>query len=185
MASERNACGIFGIADGYADDVPAAPRPRLERIQRQCLDWRFRLTHRHDRLRRIHGDFHPFNVLFDDHSELSVLDASRGSVGDAADDVTCMAINYAFFSLGHPGSWRTALRALWYGFWEGYAACAKDEGLLEVVAPFLAWRGLVLASPAWYPELRAEDRDRLLCFVELVLSAEKFWPAMADEFFDT
>lgn len=177
--------GIFGIVDGYPDDVPAASRSRLQRIEAQCLEWRFRVREKQQRLCRIHGDFHPFNVLFDEDSELSVLDASRGSVGDAADDVVCMAINYAFFSLGHQGAWRGAFQTLWHGFWQRYEACTQDSSLAEVVAPFLAWRGLVLASPAWYPELSVEDRDRLLSFVERVLSAPRFLPDMADEFFDT
>ncbi|HEY3493031.1 MAG TPA: phosphotransferase, partial [Polyangiaceae bacterium] len=74
--------GIFGIIDGYPDDVPAAPRCRLEHIEDLCLRWRHRLRHHQGRLRRTHGDFHPFNVLFDEASELALLDTSRGSVGD-------------------------------------------------------------------------------------------------------
>jgi hypothetical protein len=177
--------GIFGIVDGYPEDVPEAPRARLERIEEQCLAWRFRLRRRSERLRRTHGDFHPFNVLFDDRSELSLLDASRGALGDPGDDVACMAINYAFFALGHPGAWRDALQALWFGFWQKYVAETKDDALCDVVAPFLAWRGLVLANPNWYPELHADDRDRILGFVERVLGAARFFPDMANEFFDT
>ena len=124
-------------------------------------------------------------MLFDDHSELSLLDASRGAVGDPGDDVACMAINYAFFALGHPGAWRDALQALWCGFWQQYVTETKDEALYDVVAPFLAWRGLVLASPTWYPELHGGDRERILGFVERVLAAERFSPDMAQEFFDT
>ena len=177
--------GIFGIVDGYPDDVPEASRARLERIEEQCLAWRFRLRRRGDRLRRTHGDFHPFNVLFDDRSELKLLDASRGALGDPGDDVACMAINYPFFALGHPGAWRDALQPLWHGFWGQYLAETKDDALYDVVAPFLAWRGLVLASPAWYPELHADDRNRILGFVERVLAAERFSPDMANEIFDT
>jgi hypothetical protein len=135
-------------------------------------------------LRRTHGDFHPFNVLFDAQSELALLDASRGSLGDPADDVTCMAINYPFFSLGHPGAWRGAFRPLWSSFWQRYAEGSGDSDLATVVAPFLAWRGLVLASPVWYPELVESDRDRILGFVEATLRAPRFTPALADEFFD-
>ncbi len=176
--------GVFGIADGYADDVPGAPRVRLERIEEQCLAWRFRLRGRSERLRRTHGDFHPFNVLFDDASSLALLDASRGGLGDPADDVTCMTVNYAFFSLGHPGAWRGALSTLWDEFWSRYVTKTGDDAMLEVVAPLFAWRGLVLASPTWYPELPADDRDRILSFVERVLAAPRFVPAMASEFFD-
>jgi len=177
--------GIFGIVDGYPEDVPEASPARLQRIEEQCLAWRFRLRRRTERLRRTHGDFHPFNVLFDDKSELSLLDASRGAIGDPGDDVACMAINYAFFALGHPGAWRDALQSLWYGFWEAYVAETKDQALYDVVAPLLAWRGLVLANPSWYPELHTDDRQRILGFVEHVLATERFSPDMAQEFFDT
>jgi hypothetical protein len=176
--------GVFGITDGYAEDVPAAPRIRLERIEEQCLGWRFRLRSRSERLRRTHGDFHPFNVIFDDASSLALLDASRGGAGDPADDVTCMSINYAFFSLGHAGAWRGAFAELWHEFWSRYVTETGDEALLEVAAPLFAWRGLVLASPTWYPELSASDRDRILSFVERVLAAPRFVPQMASEFFD-
>jgi hypothetical protein len=177
--------GIFGITDGYADDVPSAPRARLERIEEACLAWRFRLRKRGTRLRRTHGDFHPFNVLFDDASNLSLLDASRGALGDPADDVACMAINYPFFSLGHDGAWRSTFAALWYGFWQTYVEATHDTGIFEVAAPLLAWRGLVLSSPTWYPELDAAARDRVLSFVERALAAERFDPELAEEFFDS
>jgi hypothetical protein len=59
-----------------------------------------------------------------------VLDASRGCAGDPADDVSCMAINYLFFALGHPGAWQGALRALWFGFWEGFLLRRPDRELL-------------------------------------------------------
>ncbi len=35
--------GIFGMADGYPDDTPAAAPARLHEIERRCLDWRHRL----------------------------------------------------------------------------------------------------------------------------------------------
>jgi len=177
--------GVFGITDGYPEDVPGAPRSRLERIEEACLRWRFKLRGKSARLRRTHGDFHPFNVVFGEDSELAVLDASRGGSGDPADDVTCMTINYAFFALGRPGAWRNALAPLWHGFFDAYVTATGDRGIFDVAAPLFAWRGLVLASPTWYPELTAQDRDRVLSFVEHVLAADRFSPEMAREFFDT
>ncbi len=176
--------GVLGIVDGYPDETPAAPRARLERIEERCLAAHFRLERQHGRLRRIHGDFHPFNVLFGEEPEPFVLDTSRGSLGDPADDVACMAINFAFFALGHPGAWRGAFRTLWHGFWNEYVERTNDGGLFEAAPLFLAWRGLVLASPAWYPELESANRERLLGFVERVLEGA-FTPAVAEEFFDS
>ncbi|HEX6272049.1 MAG TPA: phosphotransferase, partial [Polyangiaceae bacterium] len=176
--------GVFGISDSYPDAVPGAPLARLERIEELCLSWRFRLRGRAERLARIHGDFHPFNVLFDDNGGLAVLDTSRGSMGDPADDVSAMAINFAFFALGRPGAWRDVLQSFWYGFWSHYAARSGDEGVYDVAPPFLAWRALVLANPKWYPDLAAGDRQRILAFAENVLGSGRLVPAVADEYFD-
>jgi len=177
--------GLLGILDAYPEDTPGAPRARLERIEERSLAARWRLKARPERLRRTHGDFHPFNVIFGDEPEPWLLDTSRGSLGDPADDVACMAINFAFFALGHPGAWRGAFAPLWHGFWSDYVARTGDAGLVQAAPLFLAWRGLVLASPAWYPELLTSDRERLLGFVERVLGDEPFTPDMAGEHFDS
>jgi hypothetical protein len=175
--------GIFGIADGYADDVPGADRARLEKIELLCVEARHRLRQKHHRLRRVHGDFHPFNLLFDDIGKLSLLDASRGCLGDPADDVTALAVNYLFFALEHEGSWREGFRPLWQRFFERYLGATRDDELADVVAPFFAWRALVLACPTWYPKLRAESRERLLGFVESLLEGRRFTPELGDELF--
>lgn len=167
--------GIFGMVDGYPDDTPEAPRARLRAIERRCLDWRWSLRDRHDRLARIHGDFHPFNVLFPpagaggDPLRFRLLDASRGGLGDPADDLTAMAINYVFFAVEHPDAWRAGLGPLWRRFLETYLSAARDEEVHETAPPFLAWRGLVVASPRFYPSLSSSARDALLSFVERVL----------------
>ena len=77
----------------------------------------------------------------------------------------------------------TALRDLADRFWERYLDETGDRGLLEVVAPFLAWRALVLANPRWYAGLAPAHRDELLGFVERVLDAPRFDPASAHEVF--
>src|SRR5688572_11266878 len=81
--------GIFGLVDSYED---ARAMPRLRAIEEACLAWRWQLRGRTERLRRTHGDCHPFNILIAD--DVVLLDASRGCEGDPADDVACLAINY-------------------------------------------------------------------------------------------
>jgi hypothetical protein len=175
--------GIFGIVDGYDANTPGAPRERIRRIEQLCHGWRWRLKDKERRLVRTHGDFHPFNVLFDGEGKLVLLDTSRGSNGEACDDVACMAINFPFFSLDRPDAWRTVFSRLWYRFFERYLSLTKDDGLFDVIAPFFAWRGLVLASPVWYPKLATSARSRLLDLVETVLVAERFSPDMVEGIF--
>ncbi len=174
--------GIFGVVDAYGPTVPGAPPDRLRAIERRCLEWRFRLRGRADRLARIHGDFHPFNVVVDGDA-FTLLDASRGCAGEPADDVTAMAVNFPFFALSRAGSWARGLGPLWRRFFATYLDGSGDGGLYDVLAPFLAWRCLVVACPAFYPSLREEARDRLLALAERALDAPRFDPAMGEELF--
>ena len=90
------------------------------RVDVRRVDWRWRLRDRGARLARNHGDFHPFNLLFDAGGALRLLDASRGCVGEPADDLTALAVNYVFFAIDHPGAWRAGLGELWHRLWDGW-----------------------------------------------------------------
>ncbi|MCA9668802.1 MAG: phosphotransferase [Myxococcales bacterium] len=175
--------GIFGLCDSYPRGHAIASAERLEGIERACVSWRWKLRDRVERrARRTHGDFHPFNILFRDGSDFTVLDCSRGGAGEPADDVTCLSINYLFFALaGGAERFEGALRTLWDTFFARYLARSGDAEVLEMVAPFFAWRGLVVASPVWYPNVSDTVRERLLCFIERLLAGEAFDPARVDE----
>lgn len=175
--------GIFGIADSYPDDAEPRTLAQVRRIEQQCVEWRWKLRGREARLSRTHGDFHPFNILFDESGGLRLLDASRGCRGDPADDVTCLAINYLFFGFEHPGSWATGFGALWRRFWGGYLKKTGDQEILSAAPPYFAWRALVLANPLWYPNAHSDVRHRLLGFAERALAAGSLDPAEAEELF--
>jgi len=175
--------GVFGLIDNYPPDVEGAPAARLQAIEARCVEWRWKLRGRENRLSHTHGDFHPFNILFDQDDRLGLLDASRGCQGDPADDVTCLAINYVFFALGREGAW-PALGELWRSFWRLYLEESGDPGVLEAAPPFFAWRALVLANPLWYPEAGPSVRDRLLGLAERTLAQERLAPGDAEELFD-
>ena len=177
--------GIFGIIDGYPHDTPGAPRERLREIERRCADWRWRLREREPRLTTTHGAFHPFNVVFRDDLDFTVLDASRGACGDPADDVTAMMINYLLFAIDDAGAWRRGLRNLWHRFWLGYLHARSDEALFAVAPPWLAWRALVVCNPRFYPQMTDRARDRMLGFAERVLDAGRLEPMSADGVFET
>jgi hypothetical protein len=177
--------GIFGMVDGYGRDAAGAGPGRLRAIEERCLAWRWRLRGREGRLARTHGDFHPFNIVFEEGegARFTALDASRGCKGDPADDVTALAVNFVFFAIERRGSWAEGLGPLWRRFWEVYLAESGDEGLLEVAAPWLAWRCLVVCSPRFYPGLPAAARDAILGLAERALQSDRFDPGWAEELF--
>lgn len=172
---------IFGVADSYPLDGPVSPA-LLEALEKRCVGWRWRLRARTHRLRQVHGDFHPWNILFREGTDFRVLDRSRGEWGEPADDVACLALNYLFFSLQRSARLEGGLRELWSAFWERYLERSGDRELLEVAAPFIAFRALVMANPLWYPALAASVRDTLLRLVVNVLDAERFEPSRIDEY---
>jgi hypothetical protein len=172
---------IFGVADSYPAGGPVAFE-LLRGIETRCVAWRWRLREAAHRLCRVHGDFHPWNILFRAGTDFSVLDRSRGEWGEAADDVGCLAMNYLFFSLQRSGRLEGDLRELWLRFWNRYLERTGDAGLLRVAAPFLAFRGLVMANPLWYPALAAPVRATLLRFIVNVLDADRFDPARVDDY---
>jgi hypothetical protein len=150
--------GIMGLIDSYPPGFAAASPTRLEQIEQICVTWRWRLRRHPERLSQIHGDFHPFNVLFQEGDEFTLLDRSRSPWGEPADDVSCMAINYLFFSLQRDGTFREPFTTLWTTFWDTYLRASGDRAVLSSVQPFFVWRALVLANPLWYevpPPVRA------------------------------
>jgi len=169
---------LFGVADSYPWRYDAL----LQEIERRCLAWRWKLKGRAHRLRQVHGDFHPWNILFREGAQFSVLDRSRGEWGEPADDVACLGLNYLFFSLRRSGRLEGAFETLWLRFWQRYLEGSADAELLEVAAPFLAWRALVMASPVWYPALEEGLRQKLFGFILNVLAAERFDPARANAY---
>ncbi len=169
---------IMGLTDSYPPH-PLFPPALLEEIEHQCVRWRWKLKPLTHRLRQVHGDFHPWNILFQEGAEFSVLDRSRGEWGEPADDVTCLTLNYLFFSLQHNGRIEDPWKTLFERFWARYLEESGDREILKVAAPFFAFRGLVLASPVWYPGLSDDVRGKLLSFVQAVLAEDEFDPAQA------
>jgi len=165
---------IMGLLDSYPSGLDFVSESDLIDIEQKCVVWRWRLKRRAHRLCQVHGDFHPWNVLFREGVDFTVLDRSRGEWGEPADDVSAMTINYVFYSLQKYGELAGVFERLFRLFWENYLRKTGDREILEVVQPFYAWRGLVVASPVWYPSLSKDVRVKLLNFVKNVLQFERF-----------
>jgi serine/threonine protein kinase len=163
---------LMGVFDIYPDGTLSYEE--MAEIEKMCVDWRAKLKSKIHRLCQIHGDFHPGNIWFKDNSDFILLDRSRGPYGDAADDVTALCINYIFFSLMYHGEVKGAYLEGLNLFSEEYIKQTKDNELFEVLAPFFAFRGVVVANPVFYPELSDDARNKIFRFVKSVLSSERF-----------
>jgi hypothetical protein len=165
---------IMGLIDNYPPSHEFIARDLLEKIETLCLAWRWRIKDRTHRLSQVHGDFHPWNILFREEEDFTLLDRSRGEWGEPADDTTCLTINYLFSSLLRWGKLAGHFERLFHIFWEHYLTATGDREMAEVTAPFFAWRGLVIASPVWYPRLPEGVRETLFTFILNVLSEKSF-----------
>jgi aminoglycoside phosphotransferase family enzyme len=172
----------MGLTDSYPVPFGFITQDVLRAIEEACNQWRWRLRNKAHRLSQVHGDFHPWNVLFRKGTDFSVLDRSRGEWGEPADDVTSMVINYLLLSLCRWRRLHGPFELLFRLFWDTYLEQSGDEEVMAVAAPFFAFRGLVIASPVWYPKLPMEVRRCLFRFMENVLDASRFDPARVNEY---
>jgi streptomycin 6-kinase len=167
---------IMGLIDSYPSQADGIDLKSLFDVERQCVEWRWRLKTRVHRLSQVHGDFHPWNILFGEGNDFCLLDRSRGEWGDPADDVSCITMNYVFFSLQRSGRLDNNFESLFLRFWHRYLSKTGDQEMLEVVAPFFAFRVLVMAHPVWYPKLAKDIRQSLFNFMSAVLNSKRFDP---------
>ncbi len=166
---------IMGLVDeAYSHPCEHFSRDRFIKLEKRLVDWRWKLAHYTHRLCAVHGDFHPWNVLVGGPDGFRVLDRSRGEWGEAAGDLSCMAANYILFGLYKGGSFSEQFRKMYMTYFERYLEKTGDVEILQVIAPFFVFRGLVIASPVWYPDHPETVRSSLLRFIENVLEEEVF-----------
>jgi len=164
---------IMGIVDGYPDNYEFCPNNLFGEIEKKCVDWRWKLKNYTHRLCREHGDFHPWNIKFRKGTDFSTFDRSRGEYGEAADDVATLSINYILFSILKYGKLDGPFKQLHDTFIKTYLDRTKDAEIFDVIQPFYAFRGLVIASPEWYPNHPEDIRIKLFNFIKNILAEDR------------
>jgi hypothetical protein len=118
---------IMGLTDSYPAKCGFITGDLLRTIEEACNRWRWRLRGKTNRLSQVHGDFHPYNVLFRTGTDFSVLDRSRGEWGEPADDLTAMTMNYLLNSLISWGKLQGSFEVLFRLFWDTYMEASGDQ----------------------------------------------------------
>ena len=59
-------------------------------------------------------------------------------------------------------------------FYDKYISQSGDDELCEVVAPFYAFRGAVVANPVFYPDVSDKNRKKIFRFINAVLDDRAF-----------
>lgn len=170
---------LMGVFDTYPDGTMTYEE--MADIIKKSVDWYARLKPGYERLSQIHGDFHPGNIWFvpplpplGKGADFILLDRSRGPWGEPADDITALAINYIFFSIQNFSDVRGAYLEALHLFLDEYIKASGDTIITEVVAPFFAFRGAVVANPVFYPGLTSGRRKLIFNFVHNVLDDDRF-----------
>ncbi|OIQ51675.1 Phosphotransferase enzyme family protein [Pseudodesulfovibrio hydrargyri] len=166
---------ILGLVDeAFPRDYAFFGPDRFKTLEKRLIDWRWKLKGYAHRLSAVHGDFHPWNVLVSDDGDFSVLDRSRGEWGEPGGDLASMAVNYLLWALYDHEKLAGPFRELYLAYFSEYLERTGDTEVLEVLAPFCVFRGLVIASPEWYPDHPDPVRRRLFNFVSNVLEDQVF-----------
>lgn len=166
---------ILGLVDeAYPHPYPPFDDGRFKALEKRLIDWRWKLKGYAHRLSAVHGDFHPWNVLVADDGEFSVLDRSRGEWGEPGGDLVTMAVNFLLWSLYDHDRLNGHFETLYRAYMSEYIEQTGDSEVFEVIAPFFVFRGLVIASPEWYPDHPESVRMRLFNALVNVLEDDVF-----------
>ena len=171
---------IMGIIDAY-NGVEFTCDEELVGYAEKSLSWWGKIRDRTERLCNVHGDFHPGNIWFQD-DVFTLLDRSRGTWGEAADDVSCLGVNYIYYAVKDQGSFNGSFAELFHIFTETYLDETGDYGFFEVAPPFYAFRILVIVHPRFYPKDSFAIKRKLLNFGHSVLQDDAFHPDRINDY---
>jgi hypothetical protein len=163
---------IMGIIDAFEASEFVSDRELVEYAGR-CMPWWGKIRNRSERLCSVHGDYHPGNIRIRGE-DFILLDRSRGSWGEPADDVSCLSVNFIHYALKDRGGFEGPFAELFRLFVTAYMDKTGDQALFEVIQPFYAFRVLVIANPGFYPENSVQTKRVLLDFGRAVLEEERF-----------
>ncbi len=173
---------IMGIIDAY-EQVDFTTDEELVEYAARSLKWWGKIRDKWERLSSVHGDYHPGNIRLQGN-DFVLLDRSRGSWGEPADDVSCLGMNYIHYAVKDTGTFEGPFAELFHIFLNAYLEKTGDESFFAVSQPFFAFRVLVIANPKFYPNDKAETKRKMIDFGFSLLETDRFRIDMIPEYLE-
>ncbi len=167
---------LMGVLDTYPEVNFITDTDKTELVVK-AVKWWGKLKNKSNRLCVVHGDFHPGNIWWQDNGDFTLLDRSRGIYGDPGDDVSCLLMNYIFYALQQHNEFKGIFRELYELFYNNYVIKTDDRKIAQVMAPFFAFRAVVVANPLFYPNVTDEVRRAVFNFANNILEIDEIDPA--------
>jgi len=174
---------LMGVIDTYPDDLKWTDRKEFASIIGKAAELREELKDDYKRLCRMHGDFHPANIVFRE-GKIVVLDASRELFGDPTDDMITMALNYVWYAIQHKGDFSGPFKELFDIYWNNYMEKTKDDKIKKVAPIFTAFRYVVMAHPIFFDFQSDEVRRKLFNIINNTLKAKEFDPVNINRYIE-
>jgi aminoglycoside phosphotransferase family enzyme len=172
---------MMGVIDTYPDKLTFISKNELTGLICKAAAFREKIKDVPFTPCRMHGDYHPGNVIFNG-KKISLLDASREEFGDPADDVTTMAINYIWFAVMQSGSFDGPFAELFNAFWNNYFGKTNNKLIVKTAGIYFAFRGVVVAHPVFYQAQTDATRRKMVNFMNNVLDDDAFDPDRINEY---
>lgn len=173
---------LLDVLDTYPMSVKFASKEQISEFVSKIYVFREKIKNHSERLKKIHGDFHPGNIRFFGKNQFIVLDASRVIWGEPADDVAALSINYLWFGLRQTGKFEGVFRKLFETFWENYLRKTNDEEITKFMPLFLAVRSVVLNHPLFFQSVGDDVRKKLFKISVGLIDAGNFNPKQINGF---
>jgi adenylylsulfate kinase-like enzyme/HD superfamily phosphodiesterase len=139
----------MGVLDTFPEEVPFASKQDFIEIVQKQIEWWYKIKNKHHRLKTVHGDFYPANIIFTD-SDFEVTDRARTRYGDVCHDVFDIGINILYYSILTYGDIRDPFKEMFEVFMERYLEKTGDYEMFEVAPHFISFILIVAMHPLFY-----------------------------------
>lgn len=172
---------MIDVLDTYPKEISFTNWNKMHKLVFEVYKYREKYKNNFERLSKIHGDFHPGNIRFQDKNKFIVLDASRAIWGEPADDVACLGINYLWYALKQTGKFKGVFKELFDVFWKNYLDKTQDKEICHTLPMFVAIRSVVLKHPLYF-SVSDQIRKKILAFSFKILQKADIQEALNHDY---